>query len=442
MVKPALFQSTFAWLVSVVLLVPLGTACSASSGSDVFDRHQVADSSDGDGPTVIPGDGSGGGGSGTTEPLPSGSVTLSGRVMAPSGAFPVSGALVYLTKDTPEAIPKGVYHYECDEMEGTAYALSSADGTWTIKNVQVGNWNLVTRKGNFRRVRPIEVKQDMDPNVHPELTMLPRKRSNDGLDVIPSFAVVKTNPDLAYNLLAKFGLGDVNGAGNLVQGTESFDIYDEAPISSYPHTKVLFDSNNLHNYHMVFLPCSATSVGVPFVNNNVQKLRDYVSVGGRIYNSCTVSLWTKAPFPPYIDYYGNNTPNRFDIGRSSNTAYSTTGAALDPGLAAWLPIVAGVGPNAVPFHNGYVTINGTVDVSDGHGLNKDDGVVKPYTWVRDLQAHPDKPLMVTYNYDFGKVFYSVYETSTNTAVMTPQEYVLLYVILEVGVCENLPPGLW
>ncbi|MCL2825188.1 MAG: hypothetical protein FWD57_14455, partial [Polyangiaceae bacterium] len=192
------------------------------------------------------------------------------------------------------------------------------------------------------------------------------------------------------------------------------------------------------NYHMIFLPCNSSAVGIPFVNNNVHKLQDYVSKGGRIYNSCTSSLWTKAPFPEYINYTGSNAPTKFDIGRVSPNAYATNGQVLDDGLAKWLPIVSSADPSYVQFSNGFVKIENTVDVPDGHGLKADDYIVKPYTWVRDVKTYPDKPLMVTYPYDLGKVFYSVYETSSGSATITPQEFVLLYVILEVGVCENLP----
>ena len=112
---------------------------------------------------------------------------------------------------------------------------------------------------------------------------------------------------------------------------------------------------------------------------------------------------------------------------------------LDQDLAAWLSVVIPDDPTQVPFQNGYVTIDSTQEVNDGHGLEEDGFVVKPYTWVMDNGSYPNCPLMVTYNYDDGKVFYSVYETSSNSVVITPQEYILLYVILEVGVCANLPP---
>ncbi len=165
-----------------------------------------------------------------------------------------------------------------------------------------------------------------------------------------------------------------------------------------------------------------------------------MSAGGKIYNSCTASLWSEATFPQYVEFYGSDAANRFDIGRRTNSDYTTSGTVLDPGLAGWLDVVTTNDPNNVPFYKGYVTIDNTVDVDDGHGTEDDGFVVKPYTWVRDNGSYPGSPLMVTYNYDYGKVFYSVYETSSGSATMTAQEYVLLYVILEVGVCSNLPPS--
>jgi hypothetical protein len=191
---------------------------------------------------------------------------------------------------------------------------------------------------------------------------------------------------------------------------------------------------------MVFLPCSAKSNSVAFANSHAESLREYVSKGGKVYNSCCVALWTVAPFPDYIQFYGGNATTKYDIGRISGTPYSTTGTLNNADLAAWMNAVAAIGPTDVPFTNGYVKIDATVDVDDGHGLEDDDGWVKPYTWVTDSALYKDSPLMVTYNYGYGKVFYSVYETSNlETAQLTPQEQVLLYVMLEIGVCESLPP---
>jgi len=434
---------TLAVCLASTLSLSLPSCSATNDDPELFDDPPTGGT--GGGTAGSGGSGWGGGSTGGTGGVGEGGiigqgVALSGRVMAPSGAFPISGALVFLTQNDPDPIPSGVYHYECDDMNGTPYALTAPDGTWTIDNVPVGNWKIVTRKGNFRRIRDLQVAEGMDPNIPEEVTTLPAARTDDGRDMTPSFAVVKTEPDLTYNLLAKFGMGQVDGTGELIPGTETFHIYEDSGFGSYAHTSALFDSQAvLDNYHMIFLPCYASSVGVGFVNDHAAMLREYVSKGGRVYNSCTVSLWSEASFPDYIDFYQDDEPNRFDIGRRTNTAYTTSGALLDPNLAAWMSVVTSHDPNQVPFHNGYVTIDAIHEVDDGHGLEEDNYVVKPYTWVQDNGSYPGSPLMVTYNYDFGKVFYSVYETSAPATALTAQEYVLLYVILEVGVCTNLPP---
>ena len=181
------------------------------------------------------------------------------------------------------------------------------------------------------------------------------------------------------------------------------------------------------------------STGVSYVTQQFGKIQAFVTAGGKVYNSCTCALWTEGTFPPYLEYYGADDPIKFDIGRISSFGYSTTGEVLDQSLANWLEVVTDEDVNAFPFQNGYVKIDATVPTDDGNGLEEDDYWVVPYTWILDNSAYPNSPLMVTYNYQAGKVFYTVYETSGLGAGITPQEFALLYVILEVGISTNPPP---
>ncbi len=367
--------------------------------------------------------------------------TLQGTVMAPSGEFPISGALVYLTKfDAPE-IPDSIYCYECEDMTGKKWTLSNADGSWSMDNVPVGDWNLVVRKGFFQRQRTITVETDQDLQVPLEHTTLPSDNSSDGLDQIPNYAVLLSYPDEAFNLLAKFGLGETSG-GDLVFGTEKFDAFnDDVVQSGYPSsTELFYDQETLDHYHMIFLPCYASATGVAFVDQHAEMIRSYVSAGGKIYNSCCVSYWTERPFPAYIDLYGADEESRWDVGRLFSTAHDSTGTINDPDLREWLEVVLpSADPDHVPFVNGYTKIDALVPTDDGHGLEEDDFVVTPYSWVDGSAGdeYQGSPLMATYNYDCGKIFYSVYETSPDSGdQLIPQEYVLLYIILEVGVCEG------
>jgi hypothetical protein len=364
---------------------------------------------------------------------------IHGVVLAPNGVTPVSGALVYVTSSDAVPIPDEAYCYECDDMTGKKWTLSGADGTWSIPDAAAGARNLVTRKGFFQRQRQIEIAADAETEIPSELTTLPSEDGAEGLDAIPRYAVLLNDWDKQHNLLAKLGLGELGAGGDLVFGTEKFEIYnDDVSQGGYAWSSELFSSQEtLNQYHMLFFPCTSAANGVSFVNSHAAMLQAYVGGGGKLYASCCTALWNVAPFPGYIDYYGDDAPDQFDIGRVTGSAYSTTGETLDADMAAWLEVVTLGNPSLVPFDNGYVKIDGLIDVDDGHGLEDDGFWVKPKAWIVDNGAYAGSPLIVTYNWDCGKVFYSVYETSHDSgASITPQEYVLLYVILEVGVCEG------
>ncbi len=367
---------------------------------------------------------------------------MQGVALAPSGAFPIPGALIYLTKGDGPDIPDSIFCYDCEDMTEKKWTLSNADGTWSLTDVPVGDWNIVVRKGFFQRQRDVSVSEGQVLDVPAEKTTLPSDNSDDGLDQIPNYAVLGTYPDETYNLLGKIGMGTMAG-GEISWGSETFDIFDDnISASGYPSPATLFaDQTTLDHYHMIFLPCSADSVGLGFVDGHLDMIKNYVTGGGKIYNSCCVAYWIEKPFPDYLDFAPNSSDDgayAWDIGRISGSPLATTGTVVDQGLRDWMQVVTSVSVDAVPFVNGYARVDALIEVDDGHGLDDDNGVVKPYEWVTGAagDVYQDASLMTTYNYDCGKIFFSVYETSENTAVITPQEFVLIYIILEVGVCEG------
>jgi len=370
---------------------------------------------------------------------------LAGRVMAPSGEFPISGALVYLTTGNGSEIPDEVFCYECEDMTGKKWTLSGPDGEWVIEDVPAGTYNIVTRKGFFQRQREIVTTGEDVQDVPAEYTTLPGQNSDDGLDQIPNYAVLMAYPDHAHDLLAKLGMGEHDTSGQLVLGTESFDCFNDYMINhvGYPSSSELFAGEDpLLHYHMVFFPCFATQLGFDFIDGETDLLREYVAAGGKTYNTCCANYWNEYPFEEYIDYNGDDA-GYWSLGIGRVGLYNTTGQIVDPDMGAWLAEVASVDPDAVPFANGYIKIDALVSVDDGMGLEEDDGWVVPKAWVLDQSSYPGSPLTVTFNFGCGKVFYSVYETSSSSmsSSLTPQEYVLLYMILEVGVCEGeyIPP---
>ncbi len=365
---------------------------------------------------------------------------LVGTVMAPSGLFPIAEALVYLTTTVPPAFPDSVFCESCEDMTAKWWTLTNADGTFNISNVPAvsGTFNLVVQKGLFRLVTPIDIHGGMN-DIPLALTTLPGEKSADGLASIPNFAVLLNGWDLAEDNLAKLGMADLGGDGHFVQGTEHFDCYDDGVTMGYPQSSQVFASQStLNGYHMVFFPCICGTLGTTFVQGHIDMLRSWVSAGGKLYASCWASKWAEFPFPEYIEFSGDDTADPVgDVG-----SYDTLGRIEDPTMRAWLEVVAPTeNLDAFPFHGAWIKMDNTNTVSDSHGLDENGGAVTPVTWATDVQQYSGSPLTVTYDWDCGRVFYSSYqvvESSASTAIR-PQEYVLLYLMMEVGVCSGSYP---
>lgn len=210
-------------------------------------------------------------------------IQLTGRVLAPNGEIPIAGALVYLTTEPPAGIPEEVYCDEC-EVLGPAnfFTTTESDGTFELiasSNALDADTFLVVRKGQFLRIEPIAV-QEGEQAVAEALTQLPGIHDPASGRWIPQIAVYHTWPDEVFNVLAKFGLGQVSGAGTLVPGTEQFTL-----VSDDDQGALLDDLVQMSQYHIIFVPC-ATSVfwaQAPVVSpQRVDNIRDYVAAGGRL----------------------------------------------------------------------------------------------------------------------------------------------------------------
>ncbi len=367
---------------------------------------------------------------------------IQGVVQSATG-FPISGALVYVTTGDGPEIDDQAFCYTCDDMTGKKWTLSNSDGSWLIEQVPEGDWNIVTRKGFFQRQRSITVVGNSVQDIPVDQTTLPGADSDDGLDQIPNYAVLLNWYDRPEDMLAKMGLADLDASGHVEPGTENFHMFNdsESLSSSVGPSSMIFSGQDFINYyHMIFFPCICSTLNA---TGYVPMLQAYVSAGGKIYGSCYAGQWPEKPFPDIIDFSGA------DTGTSPGTVseYSTNGTINDADMRDWLAVVApGDNPDNFPFHGAWVWIYGVASGYDGHGVLDDGtigGLVEPTVWVSDNQAYAGAPLTVTFPYDCGKVFYSSYQVveSSPSPSIRAQEWVLIYLFYEVGVCEGtyVPP---
>ena len=368
--------------------------------------------------------------------MPAAVAHLKGQVFAPEGTIPISGALVYLTSTMPEPIPNGVYCDRCVKIaKGVSYTYSGPGGEFDLSAYAVGSYQLVVQKGAFRRVRPFQVVAGSSV-VPRELSTLPGKSDKSHGDDIPKMAVMVGAWDAIENSLAKLGLGNVNGKGQLDRSSASFDLFENAfppnPKAKDPQ-KLLNDPAILSQYQIVFLPCSGSDgvtcndnqPGAPGVQKNLQ---DFVAAGGKLYATDYSYEYVRQPWPAYVDWQDEQS----SLGSACQaTAYDAPATIEDKGLGDWL---GAIGISKVVLKQNWTTVEKVSSVAttdlDGKPVN-----VTPKVWVTGETPSGPRPSTLSFERGCGRVLYSTYHTEgTGGAQLLPQEKALLYVLLEVSVC--------
>ena len=372
--------------------------------------------------------------------------TVRGRVFAPNMEIPISGALVYVADEAAEPVPDEVYCAECVELPCEShFVLTEPDGTFEVPAVAGPGKHLVVQKGQFLRDVVIDVSEGMQ-DVAEDQTNLPGVWDPAAGMWIPRIAVYDADPDAVYNVLAKFGLGEVSAGGDLVRGTEQFTLI--------PDDQGAFMDNlaGMNQYHIIFVPCAATKfwVGAPTVPAlRSQNIRDYVAAGGKWYATDHSNEYIKEPFPTYQDFHAPAMPDL-------QPAYDVTANVIDDELLAWLealpPALKDIGGgnptlNALPSFEVRLSYSG-IDAVHEVLVENDDGEevnVGPYTWVSGpctscSDPATARPMAISGEWGCGRMMYSTFETSSVAHNgLNPQELVLLYLILEIGVCHEKPP---
>ncbi|WP_181232940.1 hypothetical protein [Enhygromyxa salina] len=421
--------------------ISAGTSESSSSSDDGVLFDMGAD----DGATASADDG--GGDDCVPENLPNPNATLQGTVFAPNMQLPISGALVYLTDDPVEPVPDGVYCAACVELAcDEHFVLTGPDGSFSLPAVAGTGQQLVVQKGQFLRVVDLDVEPGTNV-VPPTQSNLPGSWNPAAGMWIPRIAVYDADPDRVYNVLAKFGLGQVSANGELVQGTEQFTLIDGADQGA-----AMDDLAAMSQYHIMFVPCATTKywASAPTVPaSRAQNIRDYVEAGGKWYATDHSNEYIKEPFPNYQDFHNPGMPDL-------QPSYQSISIVVDTDLLAWLqalpPALKDIGGGnptlnmlpAITTQLNYSGIEAIHDVIVQDDMGQDVNVGH-HSWVEGpcsscSNPNQQRPMAISGQYGCGRMMYSTFETSSVAHQgLNPQELVLLYMILEIGVCFEEPP---
>ena len=408
---------------------------------------------------------------------PGGEATMTGLVTAPNGTLPISGALVYLTHDQP-TIPQTVHCSECVDLAcGTPYTFSGPDGTFSL-DAPPGDWNVVVQKGQFMRVTPASLAEGDNP-LAADVTRMPDHNDPPAGQFIPRIAVALGDHDHLEDALAKLGLGTTeikDFKELLVNGSEQFDVWDNSPDRDFPgamgsFTQLVQNQALMAKYHIIFVPCTQQAgeyleaLDDPAVINNIQA---WVAAGGKWYVADWSSEAISAPFPQYQTFWKRQDSTTIEQWKDQDTAdlgrYDPLGVVLDPDLEAWLdalpPALKDINPENDPDLESYPVIDDLPNVQTMYvysGVKEVPEVLVPdpmggqvnvghKVWIEGPGAESwgvppadsNWPLTITGEYGCGRIMFTAYHTveSGGYVGLSPQELVLMYLILEIGVCQT------
>lgn len=399
-------------------------------------------------------------------PIAPNDASITGTVYAPNQVIPVSGALVYATDTQPEGIPDEVYCTECVQLAcETQFALTKPDGSFDLA-VPSGSKYVVVQKGQFMRVTELQLAAGV--NALPvEVTSLPDHRDAANGLYIPNIALGLGSYDRLEDALGKLGLADTlidpgSYSETLVEGTQQFDMWDNGGDGLYTTVgsvgELVLDYAKLSKYHVLFMPCSSDPYLSDFLSDlGKENLRKWVAAGGKFYVSDWSNEYLSAAFDQYQTFYQD-----MDFGGPDlYSPYDSLGTVLDPDLVAWLEALPPALKDINPLNGGFghpvisalpqietvdnwsgVAATPPVLVDDGMGGQIDVG---HKTWIEgpgdgyNVPSNSPNPMTITGHYGCGKIMFTSYhmaEASDSYIGLTPQELVLLYLILEIGVCQE------
>lgn len=375
---------------------------------------------------------------------------LEGCVLAPDESTPIAGAKVVLE----------------DEGLGFPETFTEGDGSYSFDltglPLPAGNVTFVATKSSFSgsittnvgAIAPVNGVRDIGCI---ELTP-------------PAMAVVTGIFDRMQDILAKTGFGQTDANGQLILGTEQFDIYDGddgvtlgASAGSYPDADALFfdldedGEPDLNNYDIIFVNCGVEQEivdGFVTIQNEpsaldeerIAAIRDYVANGGILYCTDLAYDFVEQAFPEFIDFYGSDgtaagnqeTPGAAERGFGRNPGETpevfTNAAVLDGLLSDFLD--AATCDGAVGCRNGDGSVFITGFAPAWAAMNGAHPAADVKIWVEGEvevdEVTSVRPLTASFGFGDGTVHFSSYHTeeANPSAQFRAQERILQFLVFE------------
>jgi hypothetical protein len=300
--------------------------------------------------------------------------------------------------------------------------------------------------------------------------------------MIPSIAVALGDYDPIEDVLAKAGLGEVSAEHEWIRGSEVgiWDAYDNRDNVDYPNYgqrlgPLLRDLPSMLAYHIIFVPCAYNSsllntdlIHEPAVQQNI---RDYVWQGGKLYVSDYSYYAVDRPwneFLTFVDVHeatGTCDEAASPVGCNHGPSFSSLGEVEDELLGEWLDGIMQEQGLTIEDLNLYENWN-TIGALGMGLIGKDpdtnaDIFDEPTIWVQGPWTYDDddldgidytgwdattpRPLTVSWPYNCGRAIYTTYHTVGGTGEsgrhegLLPQEMILYFLLMELGVCQDEIP---
>ncbi len=371
-------------------------------------------------------------------PAPIGAIT--GKVVAPEGTIPIAGALVYLTRNEPGPLPTRVYCDKCVRVDSHAFTYSAPDGSFRLPVHAEGAQFIVTQKGQFRRVRRVDVARG-DQRVNADDTRLPGRNDAVNGDTIPKMKVMMANWDAIANSLRKLGVVEFD-APPPVTFPPTF------PPTIPPPDNTLTDANLLGNYHIVFIPCSGSSAGEPGASvactwiyaptgEGKRIMKEFIKAGGKLYVTDWSYEYVNQTWPGFVQFQSQGGTG---IGSACTVgAYSGAARWDDPSLGQWM---SAIGEGNAQLEKSYVRIEST-RAQQGVDEEGRAATITPKVWASSVVDGNPRIATVSFQDGCGRVLYSTYHAegtdSGGSNTLLAQEKALFHILLEVATCVGIKP---